>query len=235
MDFQTLVINVRENTSRLTAIGKVLEDYEFQVVHAVTPSTLPSEFISNMTPVAVAVWSSHLKCLEIASTNKVPTLILEDDSELDISQQEIGWICSQMQKHKIAFVQIGFLYLNPVDRCSIAIRNLYDQVVRHGFSAAMLSKFGFQEVARAKEQAWRKPIPNNLVLNDIRYGAHCYLVDPEFARKMCQLNNPPFLSADDFYVSLSKMKSFRMTRLRWSRANQSGSPSSFNFRFGIES
>ena len=236
MDFHTLVINVKENKSRLETVEKALgnKGIDFEIVTAITPANLPNDFIGNMTPISVAVWSSHLKCLEIASARQNPTLIIEDDAEISLTRGEVNRIVRSMHDHQISFLQIGFLYLNPIDRFSVAIRNFYDKVIRTGFFAGMLNTMGFKEALRASSQNWRKVLPKNFILNDIRYGAHCYAVTPELALKMCQLNNPPFLSADDFYVSLSRMKSFRMARLNWSRANQSGAKSSFDRRYGID-
>ena len=139
-----------------------------------------------------------------------------------------------MQKYEIDFLQIGYLRINGFEYFTILMRNFYNFFVTRGLFVEFFSVLGFAEVKRVKNQKWLRGIPNNYVLNDIRYGAHCYVVSPSFSAKMLNLNNPPFLAADDFYVALSKMKSFKMFRLSKSLSKQDFYKSSFDKRYGIE-
>ena len=233
INYQTLVINVKSNLRRRQKVASHLEqkNISFIFVPAVEPFTTISVANDYLTDTAKAVWLSHLKCLKASVSNSKPTLILEDDVLLRIDATSIKTLSDAITKFEIDFIQIGYLKINLADRVSILLRNFYGFFTRHALAANVFGLFGFKEVSRAKDQVWRNSLPKDFIVNDVRYGAHCYLVSPSFAGKMITLNDPPFLAADDFYVALSRMKSFKMIRLKKSQCSQDGSKSSFNKRF----
>jgi GR25 family glycosyltransferase involved in LPS biosynthesis len=211
-----------------------LAGIEFRIIQAVTTDAVNLPNLGNMNLTAVAVWQSHLNCLKDSVKNEAYTLILEDDATIGFDSRYLTEAISIMHEHKIDFLQIGYLGINVFQFFSILMRNLYNFFVSRGLFAQFFSRFGLDEVKRAKNQKWLRHIPKSYVLNDIRYGAHCYVVSPSFSAAMVKLNNPPFLATDDFYVSLSKMKSFKMFRLSKSLSRQGHYISSFNKRYGIE-
>jgi GR25 family glycosyltransferase involved in LPS biosynthesis len=233
-NMKVLVINVLERTDRLQGIEAHLNslDIDFEIVKAVDKYEL-RESENNFLPIDIErIWRSHLKCLEIASKyHNEYTMIVEDDANLAFDSIELASIVSEISKIDIGFLQIGFLKLNPIDSLSILSRNIYDSLIRKGWLEGILKRFGFLEMSRALNQPWRKQIPDRYILNDVRYGAHCYLINSKLAQKFLMANNPPFLSIDDFFVSISRMKSFRMCRLRKSLAEQNNSPTSVTKRF----
>ena len=232
-NFQTLVINVKSRNDRRGSISSRLEakGMLFKIIQAVEPrkfSYIETQFLNET---AGAVWLSHRKCLEAAALNNTPTLILEDDAILDFEVSQIESISAIMNSQGIDFVQIGYLKINLAESVSIKLRNLYGFFTRNALAADFFKLFGFKEVGRAKNQSWRTSLPTSFIVNDIRFGAHCYLVSPKFAGQILTLNSPAFLPADDFYVALSRAKSFKMIRLRKSFSQQDGSASSFSKRF----
>ena len=231
-----LVINVASNIERRLTISEMLRHLgiQFRIIPAVTIDTVTLPNLGNMNPTAVAVWQSHLNCLKKSSENDSYTLVLEDDAIIKFDSAFLDETIDVMRKHEIDFLQIGYLGINAFEYFSIVMRNLYNFFVSRGLFAPFFSIFGLVEVKRTKNQKWLRDIPRNYVLNDVRYGAHCYVVSPDFSLKILNLNNPPFLAADDFYVALSKMKSFKMFRLSKSRSKQGFSASSFIKRYGIE-
>ena len=208
MNIDCYVINVVSNMERRQAISEMLSvsGIQFKIVPAVTPETVTELNLGNMNPTAVAVWQSHRNCIKESSENDAYTLILEDDAVIDFDNAFLTETIRIMHKNEIDFLQIGYLGINVVQSSSILIRNIYNFFVRKGLFAQLFLRFGLAEVKRAKEKTWLKPIPRNYILNDIRFGAHCYVVSPSFSAQMLNFNNPPFLATDDFYVSLSKMK-----------------------------
>jgi GR25 family glycosyltransferase involved in LPS biosynthesis len=236
MKINCLVINLVSNVERRLKISETLNllGIQFEIVPAVTLDTTTLPNLGNMNPTAVAVWESHLNCLKEVSENGAYSLILEDDAVLSFDHVYLDKTITTMQKHEIDFLQIGYLRINGFQYFSILMRNLYNFFVTKGLFAQFFSKVGLAEVKRVKNQKWLRHIPRNYILNDIRYGAHCYVVSPSFSAKILNLNNPPFLAADDFYVALSKMKSFKMFRLSKSLSKQDFYTSSFNKRYGIE-
>ena len=234
--FETLVINVSSRTDRQAAMTSRLADarIDFHFLAAVEPKDLAETDFTYLNDVTTCVWKSHTKTLEIASKSSRPTLILEDDALLKIDYAEIAELVPQMVLHNIDFLQVGYLRLNGGESFSIALRNVYDFITRRSLAPRFFGFFGFNEVQRAKSQIGRRKIPSNFILNDVRYGAHCYLVMPNFACSILKLNEPAFLSTDDFYIALSKMRAFRMARLKNSRCSQDNSPSSFSKRYILE-
>jgi GR25 family glycosyltransferase involved in LPS biosynthesis len=202
-----------------------------EIIRAVEPdqsSAFESQFL---TETAKAVWLSHQKCLNAAALRDTPTLILEDDAILDFDISQIEKLSLQMTQYELDLIQVGFLRINLAEALSIQLRNWYGFFTRNALAADFFKLFGFKEVGRARGQNWRSSLPKNFIVNDVRFGAHCYLVTPKFANRILKLNNPAFLPADDFYVALCRAKSFKMIRLRKSLSRQDSSPSSFSKRF----
>ena len=235
-EFQTLVINLATRKDRHAAMKLRLSDLEIEhiFVKAVKISDLSSASELLITPTAEAVWMSHLNCLRIATSSTVPVLIFEDDAVPKLNKQNISDLARIMLQEDLDFIQIGFLTHNFPEAFSIHLRNFYNTFTRNRRFSFLFQKFGFKEVARASAQIWRSRLPNDFVVNDLRYGAHCYLVNPKFANRVIRTNNPPFLAADDFYVALSKMKTFKMVRLKKSKCSQDESVSSFTKRYLLD-
>jgi hypothetical protein len=153
---------------------------------------------------------------------------------MEIDSEELNLIVRQATESNLDFLQIGYLKLNIIDRIEVVLRNLYDYLIRLGFLNKFFMFFGFKESERMKNQSWRKTLPSSFIVNDIRYGAHAYIISSDFARSILQLKEPHFLAIDDLFVALGRMKSFRMARLRNSRSSQSDSESSVLVRYKQE-
>ena len=233
---KVLVINLESAVDRFQTISKHLSSLEidYEIVLATRPSEFTLQEDYGITSTAVAVWQSHVACFKIISDSNIPHLVLEDDAELRVSKEEILEFCRDMEENELDMIQIGFLSLNIIDRTSIITRNIYNWFIRNSLFARVFESIGFKEVSRAKEQNWRLRLPAKYIVNDIKYGAHAYLISPKLSRVFLKLNSPTFLSTDDFFVSLSKMKSFRLARLKTSLVKQNGSTSSFVKRFGTD-
>ena len=203
----------------------------YKFIQAVEPKNLNQDRKLFLTETAESVWLSHRKCLEVAASWNSPTLILEDDAILNFDRSQIEFLSSIMDEREIDFLQVGYLKINLAESALIQLKNWYSFFTRTAFAANFFNLFGFKEVGRAKGQIWRGSLPKNFIVNDVRFGAHCYLITPKFASQILDLNSPAFLPADDFYVSLSRAKSFKMIRLRKSLSQQDASSSSFSKRF----
>jgi GR25 family glycosyltransferase involved in LPS biosynthesis len=236
LSFQGLVINVSSRVDRRKSISSHLENLRipFRFFKAIEPNELAESSQIYLSKIAECVWNSHLGCLRIASATSYPTLIIEDDAIIKIGNSSILKYVELMNLHNLDFIQIGYLNLNVLEAFSIKLRNAYNFMIKYSVAQSFLEMFGFKEIGRARTQVWRSELPGQFVVNDIRYGAHCYLVSPKFALSVLSLNSPPFLAADDFFVALSKMKTFRMIRLTKSLSSQDNSPSSFQERYLLE-
>ena len=237
-NLDVFVISLPSATDRLSLISCHLDllGLKFEVVRGYVPEDLNTPKISNITPTTNAVWHSHRACAKLVADNYKPALILEDDAGLRVKKDDLLKMLEDMEEYDLDLIQVGFLTLNIFDGISVLARNLYSFFVRNTIFANFFWIFGLKEVQRSKRQFWRKKIPPQYVVNDIRYGGQAYFISPRFASVVLELNRPTFLSVDDFFVSLSKMKSFRMVRLKHSRARQIGNLSSFSGgkRFGLD-
>jgi GR25 family glycosyltransferase involved in LPS biosynthesis len=231
--FQTLVINVSSNKDRRDRIEERLNQsrINFSIVKATETHDISTDEPRYLTAIAESIWKSHLNCLSLAAELSSPTLILEDDAVISFQEETLQKWVDIMKAEEIDFLQLGFLNINLVERISIKLRNFYNFFTRYRIFPSFFLLFGFKEVGRATNQFWRKKLPKDFVVNDIRYGAHCYLVSPKFAEKISRLNSPAFLPADDFYVALGGAKSFKMIRLKKSWSSQDNSPSAVSARF----
>ena len=72
---------------------------------------------------------------------------------------------------------------------------------------------------------------NELVPYSFLPGAHCYIISRRIAKEIIEMNDPQFLSTDDFFTALARMRSFRICRLRSSAVTQSNLPSQVELRF----
>lgn len=236
IEIKALVINMSGNFSRRDSMSERLlqKGIPFSFVKAFEAKNVTQSDSRFLTSTAEAVWKSHLKCLTIASEESSPTLILEDDALLYFDKKALQEFADIMNSQNLDFVQLGYLGINLAEQLSIKSRNLYCFFTRYSLLSPFFSVFGFKEVQRSRSQSWRKNLPPDFVVNDVRFGAHCYLVSPKFAKRILELNSPAFLPADDFFVSLSRAKSFKMIRLKKSYSKQDDSPSSFSKRFLLQ-
>jgi len=157
-------------------------------------------------------------------------LILEDDFNVK-SWDKMKIIIQKSLLYKFDFVQIGYLKTSPLNSISILTQNSQDFFLKWLALASeipLLKRRKFFSRLLIREQTG---IPMDFVLNDIRAGAHCYLINRKFAEFALGINAPIFLSTDLLYMSLGHMRSLNMSRVRKSVVSQSKSPSSVTERF----
>jgi GR25 family glycosyltransferase involved in LPS biosynthesis len=178
-------------------------------------------------PAVASCWLSHKKALsEFLLTESTHALILEDDFEVGVALNENDF--QSFMNSDLDFIQIGFLYTTLLERIYIKLENFYDLAIRmYGFFEKVLWSKGVSGKLLIRE---RLSLPQDFVFADIRPGAHCYFLNREAATYLISVNEPIFLSTDDLYMSLGKMRYVRMARLRKSKVSQTNSQSSINPR-----
>jgi GR25 family glycosyltransferase involved in LPS biosynthesis len=179
-----------------------------------------------LSPSAHACVESHLTALRLfLATDSEHCLILEDDF-IVLSHRKVMATFDRLDLRDWDFVQIGFLNTGFRDRIFRLLTNYETSVVRlvetldRHFSPKSLKVSSRLRIKRIKK------VPRGFVPDDIRSGAHAYVISRKMAEKVLLLNNPAFLTADGFYSALAWDKSFKMIRVRKSFINQSNSPSS---------
>jgi GR25 family glycosyltransferase involved in LPS biosynthesis len=179
-----------------------------------------------------ATWLSHQKAAaEFLKTDSEFAIILEDDFLL-LRKFKVPSI--DLLTHLGAdFVQLGYLRVTPWESLDVTISNTRDRVLRviHWITKSRWgSRNKYQKRLLIQE---RVGVPPNLVPVDIRPGGHCYVISRRMGEAMQVLNSPIIFSADELFVSISKMRAFRMFRVRKSLVRQSDSVTSVSARFKV--
>lgn len=201
-------------------------------VRAITVNELTPMETEFAAPGVAATWRSHQKAaLEFLSTNDDFALILEDDFHLDylLRLPRPEWLT----ENQVDFLQVGYLRVTKWESIDIHFINIRDFILK------LIKRFTLNSRFLASKFASRlliRELPSSqfkLVPSDIRPGGHCYLVSRHFAESMQLLNNPIIFSADELFVSISKMRAFKMMRFKKSQVSQNNLPSSVTERYKL--
>jgi hypothetical protein len=146
-------------------------------------------------------------------------IIAEDDFHID-KPDRLKTILAKESTYSYDFIQFGFL-LPGVD---VYIKSKVTNLQQIGFRIlALLAKLPLRRNLKMGDRLRVREAglaPKGIIESDSLPGAHFYLVSRKFAREVISLNNPQYLSIDDFFSALSKMRSFRMGRMRKSLVSQ---------------
>jgi GR25 family glycosyltransferase involved in LPS biosynthesis len=167
-----------------------------------------------------AAWLSHLKAMQLfLDSGHDFALIAEDDFHVE-NREKLMKILRRLQISDWDLIQFGFLKPGIDTRIKILIANI-DQIIFKVLGKISLvngvSKLGFASRMRVKQSL---KTPKGFVIDDCQPGAHFYLVGRTFCQSILKINNPQFLSIDDFYTSLSRMRTFKMIRVKRSLVSQ---------------
>lgn len=226
VNIRAFCINLDSRTDRLENLeiqAKKLP-YKLERFSAVTPAGLTEAQYSYVSDSVAACWQSHVMLFNKIVDEKIDiALICEDD--FDLSDLDLNEITNFMIGNRVDILQLGFLYGTIGRRLDLYGRNLLHCVlhIMKKFYAWLPFLRKFREFRILSELRFSE---FKYVPYDFRFGTHCYLISFNAAEKIRNLNDPQFLAADDFFVSLSKMKHFESVRLLISGVKQMDSPSS---------
>jgi len=214
------VINLERDADRWESVLQETANSFFNTnrVDAINASHLPEhDFVSSGVH---AAWLSHLKAMStfLASGAEL-ALIAEDDFHVT-NIHELSNRLENLKGFEWDMVQFGFLKPGVDTRIKIVIANtegLIFQLLGSLSRLPILSTKSFATRMRVKQSL---NIPKGFVVDDCQPGAHFYLVRRSFCESISTLNNPQFLSIDDFYTALSRMRTFKMFRVRKNLATQ---------------
>lgn len=230
---KTYLINLANRTDRLESsriqLSKV--DSAFVRIEAVFISPNANEASTLVTNGVKGCWESHRKCfVEFLKTEEEFALICEDDLEitrLEAFYQAMNWGIS----NQVDLIQLGFLVQGIRNRVTYSIDALEQLAFKAIYKLSKISntKFSsFNNKLRVRRYGLTsfKYVPDSFLP-----GTHCYIISRRMAQSVLSLNSPQFLSADDFFIALSKMRSFDMYRIRKSAVKQNNSVASIDDRF----
>lgn len=214
------VINLDKDTLRWSSVLKEVErlPFEIQRVDAINAKNLLPHLLVSLG--VNAAWLSHLKAIQtFLQSNNDFALIAEDDFHI-VNPTKLMKVIKSLELKEWDLIQFGFLKPGIDIRIRVVISHIDDLVFRIiGKISQMkvLSNWGFASRMRVKQSL---KTPRGFILDDCQPGAHFYLVGRSFCESILSINNPQFLSIDDFYTSLSKMRTFRMIRIKKSLVSQ---------------
>jgi GR25 family glycosyltransferase involved in LPS biosynthesis len=216
------VINLSRDVDRWDSVEQeATTNYlHIQRVPAIESNNL-ADIDSNFVAAGVrGAWLSHMEAMnKFLSSDSEFAIIAEDDFHIE-NPSVVNSILSSNSTFELDFLQLGFLLPGVDTQLNFRLSNAQQA----GFRVlSVISNFSpfvgfhFKQRMRVKEAA---SAPKGIVLYDCLPGAHCYLISRRFAANVIKLNQPQFLSIDDFYSALSKMRAFRMGRVRKSLVRQ---------------
>lgn len=213
------LINLDRETTRLESAlfeASLLEIDLFRI-SAVDRQNLNQGEPCLVTDGVKAAWLSHMLCLEtFLKTKSEFALILEDDfsvKNVNTFNKELSLLLQLSPD----IVQFGFLTPGIDTRIKILISNFENTFFRILGSALKVLNHDFQNRLRVRRLL---DVPNGYVVDDFQPGAHCYLVSRKAATIILQLNKPQYLSIDDFFTGLARMRSLKFLRRRRSISGQ---------------
>jgi GR25 family glycosyltransferase involved in LPS biosynthesis len=217
-----LVVSLDSAKDRRALVVNQLKGRDFKFVSAIDGKT--DEFMGNpfVTPTVDAIWNSHKEAYRnFLSTTKDYCLILEDDflvKDLELLFKTI----ENLRKFDPDLVQVGWLQTG----FDIWLLRLNEEISYFLFRLLnRLARFAprIQNLCLRKMRTRRaSQFPSSVIPDSFLPGAHGYLISRRFAESVLKLNNPTFLSADDFLIAITKMRSFNVCRIRKSLIDQFG-------------
>jgi GR25 family glycosyltransferase involved in LPS biosynthesis len=166
-----------------------------------------------------ACWLSHLKVLEQISRGNEPiAMIVEDDLRI-LNTNRIKAFLGDDTLHGWDLVQFGFITPGFLNKLIRLFRNFEHSFFWTIFFISSHFSFRTQLLSRLRVRH-SGGTPRSFVPDDFLPGTHAYAISREMATAVLSLNSPQFLSADDFYMALAHMRTFKVIRSRRSLIGQ---------------
>jgi GR25 family glycosyltransferase involved in LPS biosynthesis len=195
-----------------------------KVVSGVDQNEITAKYV---TQGVAAIWASHLRAMEtFLTTGEEFGIILEDDYQI-IDVSKFSKVLDLARTVDADFVQLGFLITGIDIFLEKHLRNIQNYVFRIGISAPFVGT----RIATRMRVREASDTPPLLVSYQVLPGAHAYVISQKLARAITENQNEQFLAADDFFMSLAPMRTFRMYRAKNSCVSQREIPSTIGDRF----
>lgn len=161
-----------------------------------------------------AAWLSHMKAMNtFLESDSDFAIIAEDDFHIKRPSDLLSYI-KVLSNLDWDMVQFGFLKPGIDTRIKLLIARVDNLLFNY---LGILSQVpGFTNSKFSSRMRVRQSLatPRGFVIDDCQPGAHFYLVTRSFCQSISTLNDPQFLSIDDFYTALSRMRTFKMLRVK---------------------
>ena len=161
-----------------------------------------------------AAWLSHMKAMNtFLESDSDFAIIAEDDFHIKRPSDLLSYI-KVLSNLDWDMVQFGFLKPGIDTRIKLLIARVDNLLFNYlGILSQVpgLTNSKFSSRMRVRQSL---ATPRGFVIDDCQPGAHFYLVTRSFCQSISTLNDPQFLSIDDFYTALSRMRTFKMLRVK---------------------
>lgn len=216
------VINLEKDIEKKQKCEIALRDIEFKFISGIDGANLSLSSSSLVTAPIEAIWQSHKSALkDFLLTDKTFCLVLEDDFQIGnylLLEKRIRQICES----QLDLVQIGWLTTG----LDIRFQRFYEGFIyflfRNLANASRFNKNLHSKLSLKMRPKRASSVPKFAIPDSFLPGAHAYVVSRKFAEHILLLNSPTFLATDDFYMAISKMRSFSTCRARKSLVAQNG-------------
>lgn len=227
------IINVENESERRSSASKEAErlGLPFSIVRAVTPNEIP-DIDSQLVSLGVrAVWLSHMRAhAEFIETGAAYGIIAEDDFRI-MNKDSVENLIQIGIDANLDYLQIGFLLPGLDTRLNVGLTNLQTigfKLLSKLSSMPLIGRLIRSERLRIREA---RGLSTRIISANSQPGAHFYLVSRRFSQEIQELNDPQYLSIDDFFSSLARMRAFRMARSMRNLVRQKNFPSWTGDRF----
>jgi len=208
------VINLDKDVDRWESVREesahtFLETHRVQAIDASDLSS--QDFVS---PGVHAAWLSHIRAMNMfLESDSEFALIAEDDFHINRPADLISFI-KTLSSLDWDMVQFGFLKPGLDTRIKIAVAHADSKLFSCLGKLSQIPGFTGRKFSLRMRVKQSLTTPKGFVIDDCQPGAHFYLVRRSFCQSISTLNNPQFLSIDDFYTALSRMRTFKMLRVK---------------------
>lgn len=220
------LINLESEKSRreISLESWPFSEIQLKVVPAIDQANLNPAFV---TPGVAAIWESHKKAMiEFLNSEEEYAIILEDDFQFT-NVKAFKEAMGNALKYRVDFLQFGFLITGLDVLLAKFHKNCEYRVFR--IAGLLLKAIGINPSRLRIVEATN--FPKSLIPFQVLPGAHAYLISKRLAKAVVGSTKEQFLAADNFFMSLAPMRTFKLTRARHSTIGQRKVPSTVNTRF----
>ena len=160
---------------------------------------------------------SHKKALlQFLESNELFGIIVEDDLEI-ISPKRFNMAMKIANEYDLDLLQIGYVKTGVSDEINLFIVNFMSSVFK-------IVNFIFRTLNVSNMQRMRLMrnlgLPQSLVPDDFRAGAHCYLISRNLAHELVKIIEASNNTYDGLLMSISLHRKFRIARFKKSAVIQ---------------
>ena len=228
---EVLIISLDTVSWRREECKSQLVGWRFKFISAIDGRNNRNSDSGLVTAPVEAIWRSHnLALRKFLESDSRYCLILEDDFAIK-NQKKFENLLIELLDENFDLAQVGWLTTGLdivlVRFYEAFIYTIFRKLGRFSRFSGKISKV-FEEKLRPRRCI---QVPHYSIPDSFFPGAHAYVVSRNFAETVLTLNNPVFLATDDFYIAISKMRSFNIFRTRNSFVSQKGYSSVGKNRF----